>query len=225
MVSTAIGQLTARRSGDSGRSVFAVACHRFRVGRNMSVMAMVDLSRRSDTALLALTPKNAEAFGVFYDRYERAVLAFFRRATGRTDLAADLTGEVFAAALESAIRFDPEHGTARAWLFGIARHELADLWERGRVEHRARERLGIEPLLLSDEAIERIDRLDGRQDGVVLELLDELPEDQRVAVKGRVVDDRGYAELAQTLSCSPSVARQRVSRGLRNLRDRLKESP
>jgi RNA polymerase sigma factor (sigma-70 family) len=189
----------------------------------MSVMAIVDLSKRSDAALLALTPKDAEAFGAFYDRYERDVLTFFRRATGRADLAADLTGEVFAAALESAIRFDSGQGTARAWLFGIARHELADLWERGRVENRARVRLGIEPLLLSDEAIERIDRLDGREHAGVLELLDELPEDQRVAVKGRVVDERGYAELAQTLSCSPSVARQRVSRGLRNLRDRLKE--
>ena len=205
--------------------VRAVGRHSFRVGRKMSVMAMVDLSKRSDAVLVALTPREAEAFGAFYDRYERDVLAFFRRATGRADLAADLTGEVFAAALESASRFDPGQGTARAWLFGIARHELADLWERGRVENRARARLGIEPLLLTDEAIERIDRLDGRDHGAVLELLEELPEDQRVAVKGRVVDERGYAELAQTLSCSPSVARQRVSRGLRNLRDRLKETP
>ena len=188
-------------------------------------MGMVDLAKRSDAALLAMTPTNAEAFGAFYDRYERHVLAFFRRATGRADLAADLTGEVFAAALESALRFDPQHGTARAWLFGIARHELADLWQRGRVENRARARLGIEPLLLTDEAIERIDRLDGLDDAGLLELLEELPEDQRVAVKGRVVDERGYAELAQTLSCSPSVARQRVSRGLRTLRDRFKETP
>ena len=188
-------------------------------------MARLDLSKHSDAALLSLTPTDSEAFGAFYDRHELAVLAFFRRATGRADLAADLTGEVFASALESATRFDPRHGTARAWLFGIARHELADLWERGRVENRARARLGIEPLLLTDEAIERIDRLDSGEPGVVLELLEELPEDQRVAVKGRVVDERGYAELARTLSCSPSVARQRVSRGLRNLRDRLKETP
>jgi RNA polymerase sigma factor (sigma-70 family) len=191
----------------------------------MSLMDMVDLSKRSDAALLAMTPTNAEAFGTFYDRHERDVLAFFRRATGRADLAADLTGEVFAAALESTLRFDPGHGTARAWLFGIARHELADLWQRGRVENRARARLGIEPLLLSDEAIERIDRLDGLDDAGLLELLEALPEDQRVAVKGRVVDECGYTELAQTLSCSPSVVRQRVSRGLRILRDRLKEAP
>jgi len=159
-------------------------------------MEMVDHAKRSDAALLALTPADAEAFGAFYDRRERAVLAFFRRATGRADLAADLTGEVFAQALACAPRFDPAQGTARAWLFGIARHELANLWERGRVENRARARLGIEPLILTDEAIERIDRLDGLDDAGVLELLEDLPEDQRVAVRGRVVEERGYRELA-----------------------------
>ena len=187
-------------------------------------MARVDLTRCSDARLLELTSVDAEAFGIFYDRFERDVLAFFWRATRRADLAADLTGEVFAQALASAARFDRGQGEARAWLFGIARHELADLWRRGRVESRARERLGIEPLVLSDQAIERIDALGEGDSGLVLELLDELPEDQRVAVRGRVVDERGYEDLAASLSCSPSVARQRVSRGLRTLRDRLKET-
>ncbi len=185
--------------------------------------AVIDLSKCSDAQLLELTSQDAEAFGVFYDRFEGVVLAFFRRATGRSELAADLTAEVFAQALASSTRFDPRHGEARAWLFGIARHELADLWDRGRVENRARQRLGIEPLVLSDEAIERIDELGENGSGEILELLGELPEDQRVAVRGRIVDERGYPELAASLSCSPSVARQRVSRGLRTLRDRLKE--
>ncbi len=187
-------------------------------------MALVDLSKASDADLLRLTPQDAEAFGVFYDRFEREVLAFFWRATRRADLAADLAGEVFAAALESATRFDPGRGTARAWLFGIARHELADAWDRGRVENRARERLGIEPLLLCDEAIERIEQLGDSEQGAVLGLLDGLPEDQRLAVKGRVVEERDYAELARSLSCSPGVVRQRVSRGLRALRERLQET-
>jgi RNA polymerase sigma factor (sigma-70 family) len=189
----------------------------------MFSMAVVDLSRCSDARLLELTSQDAEAFGVFYDRFEGDVLTFFRRATGRADLAADLTGEVFAQALASSARFDRRQGAARAWLFGIARHELADLWDRGRVENRARQRLGIEPLVLSDAAIERIDELAENGSGVVLELLAELPEDQRIAVRGRIVDERGYEDLAASLSCSPSVARQRVSRGLRTLRDRLKE--
>jgi RNA polymerase sigma-70 factor (ECF subfamily) len=178
----------------------------------------------TDGELLALTVQDADAFGAFYDRFEVEVLGFFWRATRRADLAADLTAEVFAAALSSAAGFRPELGTARAWLFGIARHELADAWQRGRVEDRARRRLGLEPLALSDEALERIDELGSRESRGALRLLEDLPQDQRMAVEGRVLDDRDYEELAQRLSCSQSVVRQRVSRGLRSLRKRLEQA-
>jgi RNA polymerase sigma-70 factor (ECF subfamily) len=186
-------------------------------------MALFNLSAASDAELLLQTPSHPDAFGAFYERYERRVLAFFWRRTRRADLAADLTAEVFAAALETVRRFDPEMGSAQAWLFGIARHELADVWERGRVENRARERLGIGPLVIPDATLERIECLDAADSGV-LDLLDELPEAQRVAVSGRVIDERDYAELATGLRCSRSVVRQRVRRGLAALRDRLQIS-
>jgi len=178
-------------------------------------------SRASDEQLLALAVRDPEAFGVFYDRFERGVLAFFYRATRRADIAADLTAEVFAAALESAPRFSPQLGSARAWLFGIARHELADAWEHGRVEDRARRRLEMEALVLGDAAVGRIAQLGEER---ALGLLAQLPEDQKCAVAGRVLEDRDYAELAVALQCSESVVRQRVSRGLRRLRARLEQT-
>jgi RNA polymerase sigma factor (sigma-70 family) len=186
-------------------------------------MTPVGTDRLSDEQLLARTVAEPEAFGLFYDRFERELLHFFLRATGRPELAADLAGEVFAAALAGASGFDGARGTARAWLYGIARHALADTWERGRVEDRARRRLGMEPLYLTDESIERIAQLDASP-GPVLTLLAALPDEQRVAVQGRVVEEREYAELAQSLSCSESVVRQRVSRGLRTLRSRLERA-
>jgi RNA polymerase sigma factor (sigma-70 family) len=167
-------------------------------------------SSLGDDELLELTVEDPDAFGVFYDRFEEEVLAFFMRATRRPEVAADLTAEVFAAALSSARLFRAELGSARGWLFGIARHELADTWQRGRVEDRARRRLGLEPMTLSDEALERID--------------EDLPDDQRVAVKGRVLQERSYDELALSLSCSQGVVRQRVSRGLRSLRQALEQA-
>src|ERR1700677_5207956 len=93
-----------------------------------------DYTQVSDGELLTLTASDPEAFGVFYERFEAQLLGFFWGAPRRADIAADLTAEVFAAALESAAGFRPQSGSARGWLFGIARHELADTWERGRVE-------------------------------------------------------------------------------------------
>ncbi len=177
-----------------------------------------ELARCSDEELLALGTRDAQAFGELYDRYEDTLLAFFRRATGRAEVAADLTAEVFAAAIASAQSFRPERGSARGWLFGIARHELSQSWRRGRVESQARRRLGMEPIVLSDENIERIDRLG--EAGVVdsLTLLEALPADQRAAVRARVIDGLDYGEAAEILGCSELVVRQRVSRGLRRLR-------
>lgn len=172
-----------------------------------------------DGELLALTATEPEAFGVFYDRFEGPLLAFFYRATRRADLAADLTGEVFAAALQSSGRYSPQLGSARAWLFGIARNELADAWQRGAVEDRARRALEIETMVLSTRDLERIERF--AEDDAVADLLETLPPDQAAAITGRVIEDRDYADLAVSLRCSESVVRQRVSRGLRSLRERL----
>jgi RNA polymerase sigma-70 factor (ECF subfamily) len=176
----------------------------------MSVIELTNLSRADDAELLRLTQCRAEAFGVFYDRYERALLAFFWRRTGRAELAADLTAEVFARALESVRRFDRDRASARTWLYAIARHQLVDAWERGRVENSARLRLHMEPLVMTDELAQAIERVAATQSDV-LELLEALPPEQRLAVRGRVIDECDYAELSHRLCVSQSVVRQRVS--------------
>ncbi|MGH2849256.1 MAG: RNA polymerase sigma factor [Solirubrobacteraceae bacterium] len=188
----------------------------------MALTGWPALAESTDQELLRLTAVNVEAFGVFYDRHEREVLAFFWRRTGRADLAADMTSEVFARALEAAARFDDDRGSARTWLYLFARALLVDAWRHGRVENAARARLKMEPLVVTDEFLRAIERVAAAQSDV-LGLLEELPEEQRLAVEGRVVDELDYAELSRRLACSESVVRARVSRGLRALRRRFDE--
>ncbi|MGO8907285.1 MAG: RNA polymerase sigma factor [Solirubrobacteraceae bacterium] len=178
----------------------------------------------NDAQLLAAAVGDQDAFAAFYARFERRVVAFFVRAVGRGDLAADLTAETFAAALESVERYDPELGDAGAWLFGIARNVLSRSRERGRVEDRARRRMGMGVLALEDEAIERIEASVDSRDGA-LTLLGDLPDEQRDAVVARVVHGRDYQDIAGELQCSPSVVRKRVSRGLAALRDEQSGKP
>lgn len=165
---------------------------------------------------------DADAFAAFYRRHEDDVLRYFLRRTARPDIAADLTAETFAAALAGRESFDPDRGDARGWLFGIARHLLARSLERGRVESGARRRLQMERVVVDDQTIDRINDLTDGQPA--LDALDGLPDDQRVAVHGRVLNGHDYAELARRLQCSESVVRQRVSRGLRTLRTRLERT-
>jgi RNA polymerase sigma factor (sigma-70 family) len=189
------------------------------------VIEMASIKRRSDEDLLLATGRQAEAFGVFYRRHEPAMLLFFLRRTSSAEVAADLTAEVFAAALSGAHRFRPGKKPAIAWLYGIANNKLAASYSRGRVEERARKRLQAEPLVLTDDALERVEALaDGeREMEIVDDLLRQLPPDQHDAVRAHVVDERPYQEIAKDLETSQAVIRQRVSRGLRSMRTGLSE--
>ena len=68
---------------------------------------MADFAQLPDDELLALSAKQPEAFGEFYERHVRAVLGFVRHEGLRTDEALDLTAEVFAAALVASRRYRP----------------------------------------------------------------------------------------------------------------------
>jgi len=163
-----------------------------------------------------------EAFAAFYRRHAVTLAAFFLRRTGDREQAADLTAETFAAALQGRRRYDPARGPAVAWLYGIARHQLAQALEKGRVETRARRRLGIPRLAFDDDALERIDAVGAS--GHVAGLLHELPTEERDAVQARVVGEREYADIARDAATSEAAIRKRVSRGLARMRGRL-EAP
>ena len=178
---------------------------------------------RSDEALLLATRDEPEAFAVFYRRHVRALAAYFWRRSHNAELAADLTAETFAAALDGCGRFDPERGPAIGWLYGIAHRQLGRLARRGAVETRYRRRLGMARLELQDEQLERIEA-DALREGPHARVLDELaglPADQRAAVEARVLHELDYAQIALASGASELVVRKRVSRGLSTLRDRL----
>ena len=173
----------------------------------------------TDEVLLERARSSGAAYAAFYHRHVADLLAYFRRRTPDAETAADLTAETFAAALESVDGFDPARGPAIGWLYGIARRRYADYVRAGRASDRARRRLGIAPLALTDEALEGIERVAAAQlHAQVSELLDELPEAQRRALHAHVIDEQSYDEIAARERLAPAAVRQRVSRALRALR-------
>ena len=178
---------------------------------------------RSDEDLLAASVFDEDAFAAFYRRHCTAVAAYFLRRTGDAEVAADLTAETFAAALQGRRRYDSAKAPAFAWLWGIARHKLARAYEQGAVEDGARRKLHMAAITLDDEALERVEATAGA-DARALELLSRLPDDQAAAVRLRVIDERDYDDIARRVRTSPAVIRKRVSRGLAALRTHVEET-
>jgi RNA polymerase sigma-70 factor (ECF subfamily) len=80
----------------------------------------------------------------------------------------------------------------------------------------------MEPLELTDEGQAIIERIVAREsEQQVLALVEDLPVEQRDAIKARVLDGRDYSEIASELHCSEQVVRKRVSRGIAALRREL----
>lgn len=195
-------------------------CHRTCAAASIYVMA----ENEDEDLLRRHAAGDPDAFVAYYRRNLPRVLSFFLRRTGDPELTADLTAEVFAAALIAAPRFQPGDAPASAWLYGIAAHKLSDSRRRGRVEDHARRRLAMEPLLIDDLELERVEEIAGRANPELDSAIAQLPGEQRTAVLARVVDERAYPEIAAEMNCSELLVRQRVSRGLKHLRSRIKES-
>jgi len=177
------------------------------------------LPELDDAELLTLSRTKPEAFGELYRRHAEDLLRFFARRTLDPEVAAELTAETFAQAFASRTRFRDRGQGGAGWLYAIGRHQLARFYRQGAVDARARTRLGMPRRELSNDDFERIDELidfQGVRTGV-MEAFAELSKDQRKAMTLRVVEGRGYDEVARLLSCTEQVARARVSRGLRKL--------
>lgn len=158
-------------------------------------------------------------FGDIYRAHVGAVSGFFARRCAEPQTVADLTSETFVRAISAYRRFDPDRGTARAWLIGIAqnvyRHHVGDLSvSRGTVQ-----RLGGQMVLNEDDTDELAERIDAQRAGrELLERLAGYPEIERVALE--LVDVMGMAphEAAQAAGVSPGALRVRLFRARARLR-------
>lgn len=163
-----------------------------------------------------------DAFSVFYREHLDAVVAFFARRVGDRELALDLSAETFAAVVVSAGTYAGD-APAVAWLFGIARNKLRESLRRDRIADAARQRLGMEPIVVDDAALQRVEERADRGRSKLARALEELPDQTRVALLARLVEEEDYGEIAARLQCSEQVVRQRVHRGLEQLRGEMEE--
>jgi RNA polymerase sigma-70 factor (ECF subfamily) len=159
-------------------------------------------------------------FSAFYSRNATELLMFFARRTFDPQASLDLTAESFVQAFASRRTFrGTDSDAARAWLFAIARRQLAKYFEAGHVEAKVRSRLRGRMPTATDDDLERIEELAGLADQRVIlrEQLKSLSPEQREAIWLRVVEERPYAAVARQLGVTEQVARAKVSRALRTL--------
>ncbi|GAA1564261.1 RNA polymerase sigma factor [Streptomyces globosus] len=160
-----------------------------------------------------------EGFGEFYEEHVDAVLGFVTRRVADPHLAADLTADIFLAALKAAPSFRADRGLPRAWLYGIARNVLAS-HARGHARERdAVARLSGRRLLDDGDVAALEERIDAQR--AYRELAERhaaLSEPLRAVLDLVVVDGLDQAEAATALGVTRATVRVRLHRARRALR-------
>ncbi len=134
--------------------------------------------------------------------------------------AEDVTALAFERAFRKWDRFDPKRGSARGWLFGIARNAALDELRKRRREMPGIEPGGIEaPGSVAGTVLEREQRAD------LLAALGTLAPADREIVALKFFAGLTNTEIGEATGYSPSNVGTRINRAMKRLRSALEAGP
>jgi RNA polymerase sigma factor (sigma-70 family) len=163
-----------------------------------------------------------DAFERFYREHVEAVQRFVARRVDDPYLAADLTADIFVAAIESAGSYRRSRGEPVAWLFGIARNVVAEAHRRNAKELQAAARIRGREIVDEDDLAALHERLD--RESAARELygeLTKLPAGERAVLELVVLDGLSTHEAGRALGIRTVAARVRLHRARRRLQSHL----
>ena len=167
---------------------------------------------------------HAHRFEAVFEQYHRTIYDYLARSVG-PDRADEYAGDVFVAAFAARVRYDPELGSVRGWLFGIAanirRNRARSDWR----SRRAWDRVGVERdteeggFDVVDEALDY-----GKELAWVAEFLRELSDIDRDVLVLYAWGELTYPEIAQALGVEVGTVRSRLARARGRLRELISGS-
>jgi len=165
-----------------------------------------------------MSQADAELLRVLHDEHASAVWAFaVRLLDGDRARAQDVVQETFLRAWRQPQVLDEREGSARSWLFTVARHLIVDDWRSAR---RHPELLAADPpesTATASPAEAVVDR------EVVRAALATLSEQHRAVIVECYLRGATVAEAARTLGVPPGTVKSRCHYALRELRALLED--
>ncbi|WP_327089121.1 RNA polymerase sigma factor [Nonomuraea sp. NBC_01738] len=158
-----------------------------------------------------------EAFGGLFDEFARAVYNHAYRLTGDWSVAEDVVSLTFLEAWRLRGRIDPEGGSLRPWLLGVATNVARNVRRAARRHAEAMTRAPrAEPVAdFADEVVGRI--ADAERVTAVSRAFDGLRKAEQDVLSLCVGAGLDYAEAAEALGIPVGTVRSRLSRARKKL--------
>jgi len=185
---------------------------------------VVTLARpASDAAVIEVSLRDAERFGVLYDRYADQLYRYAYRRVGPAH-AEDVVAETFLAAFRRRHTYDLARPDARAWLFGIVTREIARWRRTEEARYRAMSRAGTDPA--SDGLADRVAAVVAAQASwrALADAVRRLAPADRDVLLLIAWGELSYEEVAETLRIKVGTVRSRLHRSRRKVRAALGEN-
>ncbi|GAA2381748.1 RNA polymerase sigma factor [Nonomuraea africana] len=172
----------------------------------------------TDAELAARFVRDPELFTLVHDRYFRDIYLY---VAGRLDAQAaeDIAADTFLTAFSGRDRFDPERGSLRPWLYGIATNLVARHQRKEARHYRALARLGPEPDAEGHENRVVTSVTAQRMQPQLAKALATLSRGERDVVLLVALGQLSYDEVAEALGISPGTVGSRLSRARTKLHD------
>ncbi|MCW2916712.1 MAG: polymerase subunit sigma-70 [Actinomycetia bacterium] len=174
----------------------------------------------TDAELAARFRQDPELFTAAHDRYFRDIYLY---VAGRLDVQAadDIAAETFLLAFGQRDRFDPERGSLRPWLFGIATNLVARHRRKEARHYKALARMGPEPAADSHENRVVASVTAQRMQPQLAKALATLSQGERDVVLLVALGQLSYEEVAEALGVSPGTVGSRLSRARKKLHNAI----
>lgn len=173
----------------------------------------------ADGLMLAVARGDRTALARLFDAEAGRLVAIARRIVRRQDLAEEAVQDGFVAAWQSAARFDPARGSARAWLTTIVRNRALNLIRNdARLEFHDAEDLAA----IGDRSADAMAALNQLSDRDALKgCLGALDERKRKAILLCYVTGLDHGEVAAAMSAPLGTVKAWIRRGVIALQECL----
>ncbi len=161
--------------------------------------------------------ESSEDFETAYETYANDIYRFMLWRTQNNELSQDLTSHVFEKAWRARTSF--QGGSAKAWLYRIARNTLVDHW-RKKQELIVEDTDTLQESTVTDDTAETLDNEAELQK--LRQAIAGLPTEMRTIIRLRFISNLSSKEVAKRLNMSEGNVRVVQYRALRKLRERLK---
>lgn len=175
-------------------------------------------SEADDDSTVRAALERVDDFAPLYERHAMAIYRYCFNQTRDSDLANDLTAQVFVRAIERLHQYRPVKGaTFRSWLFTIARNVVVDQWRRRRhvrpLNHELANAESDSPG--PEEIVVHRQQMEG-----LVQALDSLPSRYQDIIHLRLAG-LTTTEIASTLGVTESAVKSVQTRAYRRLRNIL----